>query len=265
MTHYRKTIGSLNYNTSNVPGAAETRVFIENDSNRYLYNPDEQTWARYHDFEGTPDLPAELLEALEAALLKHNQLRLESFSERKQWIKHIEALIADEDKIVETCTIYKGSYSINGIEPLDPHVISQHESEGTWVSYITEHSPNKVKHVRRRIRGDSQLSKSAETIRGELKEELKIERTAHQAGQNPLYHFEEAQQNPAGFDLNKRVTAVYQLAGFIHQTFRNHPDYPSGKPHWQYINQDGSLSSFESEVSALDVRKQLIENTQTHS
>jgi hypothetical protein len=77
-----------------------------------------------------------------------------------------------------------------------------------------------------------------------------------------IYHFAPAEDNAAGFSFNRPALAVYQIAGHIHQTYRNHPDYPQGKPHWLYIQQDGTLTTFESEISADDVRKQILNSTQ---
>lgn len=76
---------------------------------------------------------------------------------------------------------------------------------------------------------------------------------------NEIYHYAPVEENPAGFSLNQRVVAVYQLAGFIHQTYRNHVDSPQGKPHWQYIKRGGVLTPVESSQSLEDVLQQLQE------
>jgi len=74
---------------------------------------------------------------------------------------------------------------------------------------------------------------------------------------NEIYHFEPVVENEAGFSLNKRVVAVYQLAGFIHQSYRNHPDYPQGKPIWSYVERGGKLTGLESEESAEAIQEKL--------
>ena len=259
MTHYRKTIGSLNYNTHNIPGAGSTRVSIANDPKSYIFNPDEQTWATSQNFDGTPDLPAEQLEALEAALLEHTVLRRAWFEEQGR----LHALYADKSKILKTITTYDDCEQANASDQTDHFIRRKICDDGDWFSYTTKHSNNTTVHTQRRLSDEEARNPSLATKA--LTVELEDSRAEREASRNRLFQFEDAHQNPAGFDLNKRVTAVYQLTGFIHQTFRNHPDYPTGKPHWQYIQQDGTLSSFESEVSAFDVQKQLIENTQTHS
>ncbi|MDG1301998.1 MAG: hypothetical protein P8R37_10470 [Opitutae bacterium] len=74
---------------------------------------------------------------------------------------------------------------------------------------------------------------------------------------NEIYHFEPVEENEAGFSLNKRVVAVYQLAGFIHQSYRNHSDYPQGKPIWSYVERGGKLTGIESSESAEALQAEL--------
>lgn len=74
---------------------------------------------------------------------------------------------------------------------------------------------------------------------------------------NLIYRFEEVVENPAGFSLNKRVKAVYRLEGFIHETFRNHPEHPIGRPHWTYVESGGKTTGIESEHSIDDLQRKL--------
>jgi hypothetical protein len=67
---------------------------------------------------------------------------------------------------------------------------------------------------------------------------------------NEIYHFEPAEDNEAGFSLNKREVAVYKLAGFIHKTYRNAgPGEAPGQPIWSYVERGGKLSGIESTES----------------
>ena len=259
MKQYRKSIGTLNYNTQNMPGSPKTHVFIENHPNPYFFYAPKKEWVVQPNYSGAPDLPAEQLEALEAALVEHEESRLRYITEANERSRHINGLTADEENVLEICTVYKGSFSVNGNEPPKVSVTSeQTESGEAWLSYFAEHSPGKVKEVRRRLPDGDHLSLASKKIRAQMEEDLEYDRLVEGTGQDALHHFETAHQNAAGVALNKRVTAVYALSGYIHETLRNHPDYPNGKPHWQYILSDGSLTQFESEVSALDVRKQIL-------
>lgn len=78
---------------------------------------------------------------------------------------------------------------------------------------------------------------------------------------NPIYKFEEVDQNPCGHSLNERVSAVYTLEGFVHRTYRNHEDYPQGKPHWSYVQRGGKLTDIESAESLEDLKQQLTDST----
>jgi hypothetical protein len=73
-----------------------------------------------------------------------------------------------------------------------------------------------------------------------------------------IYHFEPAEDNVAGFSLNKRVVAVYKLAGFIHQSYRNADDTTApGKPVWSYVERGGKLTGLESTESAEAIKAEL--------
>ena len=246
-----------------MPGSPKTRVYIENHPKPYFFYAQKKEWLTDSDVEGAPDLPVEQLEALEAALVEHEERRLNHITRANEWHRHINKLTANDDNVLEICTVYKGSFLVNGDKPPRVSVTSeQSESGEAWLSYFAEHSPGKVKEVRRRLSDGGHLSPASEKIRAQMEEDLEFDRMIEGTGQNTVHHFEPAQQNAAGVALNKRVTAVYQLGGYIHETLRNNPDYPNGKPHWQYIQQGGSLTAFESDISELDVRKQIIESTQ---
>lgn len=51
---------------------------------------------------------------------------------------------------------------------------------------------------------------------------------------NDFYHFEAAQTPNGGHALNEKVTAVYQLSGFIEKRYRNGTD-GSAVPYWTYV------------------------------
>jgi hypothetical protein len=72
-----------------------------------------------------------------------------------------------------------------------------------------------------------------------------------------IYHYEPVIENSGGFQLNQRVCAVYQLAGFIHKTYRNADGVQPGKPVWSYAERGGKLTSIESEDSLEAVQAQL--------
>jgi hypothetical protein len=74
---------------------------------------------------------------------------------------------------------------------------------------------------------------------------------------DPIYKFEPVHQNSCGRGLNERVSAVYALKGFIHHTYRNHPEHPQGQSHWVYIKRGGKLTGLESDVSLEDLQAQL--------
>ena len=74
---------------------------------------------------------------------------------------------------------------------------------------------------------------------------------------DPIYEFKPVHLNPCGRGMNERVSAVYALEGFIHHTYRNHPEHPQGQSHWVYIKRGGKLTGVESDVSFEDLQAQL--------
>lgn len=75
---------------------------------------------------------------------------------------------------------------------------------------------------------------------------------------HPIYHFEPTNDNEAGFSLNKREVAVYQLVGFIHKTYRNTESrHIPGQPVWCYVERGGKLSGVESTESAEALQAEL--------
>jgi hypothetical protein len=267
MTDYKYKIGTLHYNASNIPGAAETRVSIENDANRYLYNPLKRTWGSYHDFAGTPELPAGQLEALEAELHEKHEVRTEWYRQHKRRSQHIHTVTEDQSKILEVRIIYAGSCQVDGDEPQPPRcgTLQKSGDNDWWVTGVAEHTATTTQSIERRVIGDTVSAGALEQARQALSAELKQLHFRNHEPADAQYTFKQPVQNPAGFDLNQRVAAVYQFAGFIHKTYRNHPDFTQGKPHWQFIQQGGALSAFESDVSAEDVQQQLIDYTPTHA
>lgn len=82
---------------------------------------------------------------------------------------------------------------------------------------------------------------------------------------NDIYHYQPAEDNAAGFSLNKRVVAVYKLAGFIHKTYRNANGHEPGKPEWSYVERGGKLTGIDSEESAEAVQAQLDGTEKPHT
>ena len=183
MKQYRKTIGSLNYNTYNVPGSALTGVFIENDPKSYLFKPDYKEWDTMHDYAGTPELPAEQLAELEAALLKQCERRRKAIADQNEWNWRFSRIVANENNILEVSTVYKVSFFRNGVNA--PKVGLTHhydDNGGGWLSYTVAHGPDQVKQVRRRFleAGSDPHSPESNQIRKRLEAEMERERTAEE-------------------------------------------------------------------------------------
>lgn len=182
MRQYRKSIGSLKYDTYNVPGAAETSVSIENHKHRYLFNPTYKEWSKIHDFAGKPKLPAKQLAELEAALLEHTERRRKWFSDCNEWNRHIARILKNKDNVSEVSTIYEGSFYIDGVEAPKVGIEHSYNRDGTsggWLSYTIPHGPDQIKVVRRRVPSVGEKdSPEARQIWKQLEAEMEEQRAA---------------------------------------------------------------------------------------
>jgi hypothetical protein len=75
--------------------------------------------------------------------------------------------------------------------------------------------------------------------------------------QNPILRFEAVDSVAAGHSLNRRVCAVYELQGFIHQTFLNDANHQDPKSCWEYFGRGGVVTGLRSEVSLEALKSEL--------
>ena len=68
------------------------------------------------------------------------------------------------------------------------------------------------------------------------------------------YHLEAVEAEQAGHSFKKKVTAVYALAGYIEQRYRNGTQ-GEAQPYWAYVECEGKETGYESDVSLENVQR----------